>query len=81
MEWLQFCYCSLCGYSKEEFLDATFSEIISQIRNYKKFNTPPDKKNKYNNNKNQSQTTTKTETFSYGVDPETVKRWQREEEG
>lgn len=75
-DWIRFCYVTLCGNSIEDFYDATFPEIIYQIRAYKKFNTP--KKDKYNN-KNESQTTTKTETFSYSVDPETVKRWEREE--
>lgn len=74
-DWIRFCYVTLCGNSIEDFYDATFPEIIYQIRAYKKFNTPQ----KENNNNNKSQTTTKEETFSYTVDPETIKRWEREE--
>lgn len=78
MDWLQFCYCTLCGYSKEEYLDSTLPELIYQIRNYKKFNSPPDKKGNYNNPHNNGIKSAEKETYS--VDPETLARWAREEE-
>lgn len=75
-DWIRFCYVTLCGNSIEDFYDATFPEIIYQIRAYKKFNTP--KKENNNNNKNNNRSQGETET--YGVDPETLARWAREEE-
>ena len=63
-DWIRFCYVTLCGNSIEDFYDATFPEIIYQIRAYKKFNTPQDKKQQYNNNNNQQQS--QSDTVCYG---------------
>ena len=78
-DWIRFCYVTLCGNSIEDFYDATFPEIIYQIRAYKKFNTPQDKKQQYNNN-NKNNNRSQSETETYTVDPETLARWAREEE-
>ena len=75
-DWIRFCYVTLCGNSIEDFYDATFPEIIYQIRAYKKFNTPQKENNNNNKNNNRSQ----SETETYTVDPETLARWAREEE-
>lgn len=68
----------MCNHTKEEFYDATLPEIIYQIRNYKKFNAPKENNNKYNN-QNDNNKITKGETVTYGVDPETLKRWEMED--
>ena len=65
-----------CGGTIEEFEKLSVGEVIDFIYTY--INMKSKQTNQNNNNKNNNRS--QGETFSYGVDPETLARWAREEE-
>ena len=68
-----------CGGTIEEFEKLSVGEVIDFIYTYINMkNKQTQSNNKNNNNKNNNRSQGETET--YGVDPETLARWAREEE-
>lgn len=62
-------------YTRDDFYGMSLADIVCLIEQHKEAN-----KDQYDHaNKNKQPQTTKGETMSYGVDPETLRRWEMED--
>ena len=66
-----------CGGTIEEFERMSVGEVLDFIHTYINMRS---KTTKQNNKQQQKQNTSQGEKETYGVDPETLARWAREEE-
>ncbi len=65
--------CHIMKYDRKAFLDMSLSDIVNLIQQFEKAN-----KEQYNHANRNKQNTLKGETEFYGVSPETLARWEQE---
>ena len=67
-------------YDRNAVYEMTLGEILDIIAHHHKSMDEQNKKLNSDNKQQQKQNTSQSEKETYGVDPETLRRWQMEEE-